>query len=94
MITHETRREAHEAIKPKKESRKSLILGALSNMMQASANDIARALNHAGYIPYPDRNFVQPRLNELEKTGMVEVVGKKKDPFTGRTVAVYERRYR
>lgn len=91
MITEETRREAHEKIKPKKPVRKKIILDALDWYGENTASGLAHLLCNLGYIPHPVRNYVHPRLNELEKAGLVKVCGKKKDPSTGRTVAVYRR---
>ena len=88
-ITHETRREAHEKIKPKKPGRKQLILKTLESMGEGTAVGVARRLCHQGYIAYPDRNYVHPRLTELSDAGIVETFRKEKDIRTGRMVAVY-----
>ena len=37
-----------------------------------------------------ERNNAQPRLNELVKKNLVEVVGKKHDEVTNRNVALYK----
>lgn len=38
-----------------------------------------------------ERNFSAPRLTELAQKGVVDVIGKKRCEYTGKTVGVYER---
>lgn len=40
---------------------------------------------------YDERALISPRLSEMVQAGKVEVIGKKKDYKTGRTVSVYRR---
>lgn len=89
-ITHETRREAHENIKPLKPNRHQLCLMALEKLGKATAKEVARWLYKQKIIPYPERNFAHPRLNELVQMGKVEVIDKKLDRETRKHVAVYQ----
>jgi hypothetical protein len=88
-ITHETRRESHEQVKPKKADRKALIRGVLQDGAK-TAHEITQALLYMRIIPYYDRNFVSPRLTELKEMGEVEVIGKKYEGRTDRKVAVWQ----
>jgi DNA-binding HxlR family transcriptional regulator len=54
-----------------------------------TANELAKKMANSGAIPYFDRNFVHPRLNELVEKGLVEVKGKRKCTVTGKTCAEY-----
>ena len=66
-----------------KKTRQLDILGVLTEPM--TAREIA------GRLGFTDLNTVKPRLTELRDAGIVEVVGKKKDPITGRKASVYRR---
>lgn len=89
MTTTATRYKAFIDIKPKKEIRYTQILERLERPM--TAKELAIQLFVDGLIPTTERNFTAPRLTELEKMGIVEVIGKKRCQFTGKTVAIYER---
>lgn len=54
-----------------------------------TAHEIADNLHKKNYITYPHRQMVAPRLTELERMERVEVVGKKFDEETKKTVSVY-----
>ena len=85
--TLETRRESHESID--KQKRYSEILECIgSNKM--TAKEAAVEMFHRGYTTSSERNFTAPRLTEMCQKGLVEVVGKKKCQYTGKTVAIYE----
>jgi hypothetical protein len=88
MITHATRRESYEQVKPKINARQQLILDILGNR-NMTADEITSDMLASGYINYYDRNFVSPRLHELEKLGAIEQVGKRHCKRTGRTVTVF-----
>lgn len=70
------RREAYNEIKPKRESRKDMILEVLKNGDPGgmTAEEIAQQLLHDGKISHIDPNFTRPRLTELKEDGVVEVV--------------------
>lgn len=88
-ITAITRQMSFEDIQLKKKIRYEQILSRMDK--PKTAKEIAVELFELGYIPSTERNYVQPRLTELCKKGIVKVVGKKKCDYTGKTVAVYER---
>jgi hypothetical protein len=90
MITSETRRESYELIKPICQTRQKMVLDRLSRGGASTANELALDLYSLGMTPHFNRNFVQPRLNELVHKGKVEVVGKRYDRITGRTCAIYK----
>lgn len=90
MITHATRRESYEAVKPKINPRQQLILDILGNR-NMTADEITSDILASGYINYYDRNFVSPRLTELERMGVIEQVGTRKCNRTNRSVTVYKK---
>jgi hypothetical protein len=55
-----------------------------------TALEIAVTMYKLGYIPYPARAIVQPRVTELVEAGVIEAIGKKYDEETERNVAVYK----
>ena len=75
-ITNETRRESYIDIQPKRPIRYELILDRMDK--PKTAKEIAVDLYMAGIIPSEERNYVAPRLTELEKRGIVKTIGKKK----------------
>ena len=82
-----TRSESNEKVDRKK--RYKQIFECL-NGNQMTAKEVAIEMYKKGYIPTTERNFAAPRLTELCQLGLVDVVGKKKCRYTGKTVAVYE----
>lgn len=82
-----TRSESNEKVDRKK--RYKQILECLEDK-QMTAKEVAVAMYTKGYIPTTERNFAAPRLTELCQLGLVDVIGKKKCRYTGKTVAVYE----
>lgn len=91
-ITIKNRREAYNEIKPKRKTRKEMILKILTdgNHSGMTAEDIAQQLLQNGAITYIDSNFVRPRLTELKDDGKVEVVGKRRSSITARNVSVWK----
>jgi predicted ArsR family transcriptional regulator len=90
-ITSITRRESHEYIKPKKQTRQDMILELLTQVRQPiTANEISKKLLELKLTPYFSRNFSQPRLNELSKDNRARTVNKRKCTITGRTCVTYE----
>lgn len=90
-MTIDTRRAAHEEIKPKKQERCDLILEVLG-VQQMTAEDIVDELIRLGHIKYYDRNFVAPRLTELRDAGIVETVGKRKSRRSKKQIAIWQRK--
>lgn len=88
-ISNETRREALDAITPEAGQRRRLILKTLEARGPMTASEIANVLAQKGIVARYDRNFVAPRLTELQHQGLVEVIGKRKCIFTGRPVGIY-----
>ena len=88
MITSQTRQLSFEDIKPKRKMRYEQILDRLMSG-EKTAKEIAVELFDLRLIPSTERNYTAPRLTELEKMGIVEVIGKKKCNYTGKMVAVY-----
>ncbi len=89
-ITHETRREAHEAIKPQKAMRRAQVLEVMGDGSY-TVDEVIDLMMERGYLRYPDRNSVAPRLTELMQLGKVTVSGKRKSGKTGKNVSVYRR---
>ena len=88
-ITLQTRQMSFNDIQLKTKVRYEQILACMDS--PKTAKEIAVELYELGIIPSTERNYVSPRLTELEKRGIVRTVGKKKCQYTGKTVAVYER---
>ena len=88
VVTLETRADAEESVD--KAKRYQQILSILGDK-EMTAKEIAVEMNRRGYAPTAERNFSQPRLNELMNKRIVEPIGKKKCKYTGRTVAVYKK---
>lgn len=89
MITLATRQMSFEDIKPKRKIRYEQILDRLITSPM-TAKEIAVEMFELEQIPSTERNYTAPRLTELEKMGLVEVIDKKKCEYTGKTVAVYQ----
>lgn len=83
-VTVETRREAHEFVKPLKHTRQNDIVNAMGTE-ELTAREIALKMGFG-----EDMNKVRPRLTELEKTGKIKAVAKRYCPVTQRTVAVFK----
>ena len=95
MITQETRKESYIAIQKKLGTRHEQVLtvmrrSSICKKSGSTANEIAWMLERHGYTKYFNRNFSQPRLNELVQAGLVAVVDKRVCAITGITCAVYK----
>lgn len=91
MTTLETRAEAYETV-DKKKRYKEIIEILTDNKEPMSAKEISVEMYRRGYTPTSERNFASPRITELLKNGTLDVIGKKKCKFTGKTVSVYRLR--
>lgn len=89
--TRETRRASYEAILPKGAARRQLILETLGSR-RMTASEITEELLKSGKIKYFNRNFVAPRLTELKKSGVIEVVGRRRATRSDATEAVWARK--
>jgi len=87
FTTLNTRRESNEKIDRAK--RYHEIINILKGK-KMTAKEVAVAMFNDGLIPTTERNFTAPRLTELCQNGQVDVIGKKRCQYTGKTVAVYE----
>lgn len=82
-ITTETRREAHEAIKPCKGARHQKILEAIVEHGPMTVDELMVVLG------YPDPNQVRPRLTELTQAGALQTIEKRPSRRSGKMVAVW-----
>ena len=89
-ITYQTRNNSYEAIQGQMTTRQEQCVSYLRTNGESTANELADKMFRDGLTENFQRNYAHPRLNELVSYGLVEVVGKKKDRFSGRTVAVYK----
>lgn len=91
-ITIINRRKSYDEIKPKRNSRKAMILEVLKNgdPEGMTSEEIAQQLLQDGKIAYIDPNFTRPRLTELKEDGKIEVVGKRRSQITNRNTAVWK----
>lgn len=91
MITSETRRQSYEEILTTLGKRQNQVLTELSKFPKGqTAGELAVHMWDLNYFDLPERNNVHPRLNEMIKLDIVEVVGKRKCSVTGKTCAVYK----
>lgn len=86
--TLETRLESEASVD--KNLRYAQILDTLGTR-EMTAKEIANEMWIKSMIPTNERNFVSPRLTELLYQGVLEIVGKKKCDWTGKTVTVFRR---
>ena len=87
MITLETRHDANEKVDRQK--RYSQIIECLTENGELTAKECAVIMMAKRYIPTSERGYTAPRMTELTHDGVLEVVGKTVDAYTGRKVAVY-----
>lgn len=74
-----------------KNKRYRQILEILENN-EMTAKEISVEMYKRGYTNTDERNTSAPRLTELLRNGLVEVINKKKCRWTGKTVSVFKRR--
>ena len=85
-ITRQTRRESNQKLD--KKAIHKLVLDQLT-YGGMTAREIGVILYRHGLVREPTRQQVHPRLTELMQDGKIEVVGKRRDSLTKRSVAVY-----
>lgn len=88
--TAQTRQLSLNDIQDKTKTRYIQILNRLDE--PKTAKELAVELYDLGITNTTERNTCAPRLTELEKMDLVEVIGKKKCEWTGKMVAVYRRK--
>lgn len=73
------RREAYQRVKPKRSTRKAMILNVLTSGDPGgmTADEIGDQLVAEGIITTNSPNFTRPRLTELKAEGLIEVVGRR-----------------
>ena len=86
-VTLETRADAHDSVD--KQKRYSQIIECLTENGELTAKECAVIMMAKRYIPTSERGYTAPRMTELTQDGVLEVVGKTIDSYTGRKVAVY-----
>lgn len=90
--TLECRNDSHEATD--KQRRRKEILFIMRDIDGSSrimtAMEIADELLSHGFVNRLDRNNAAPRLTEMCQDGTIDVIGKKKDKWTGRMVTCYK----
>lgn len=82
-ITAETRRTAHEDIKPEKRFRHQQIMEALTEHGPMTGDELMDCLG------YHDPNRIRPRLTELTQAGSLCAIGKRRSRRSGKMVAVW-----
>lgn len=88
MTTLECRSESHEKVDKAKRRREILFIMKGNKIM--TAMEVANELLNHGFVNRLDRNNAAPRLTEMCQDGTVDVVGKKKDEWTGKMVTCYQ----
>ena len=88
MTTLECRSESHEKVDKAKRRREILFIMKGNRIM--TAMEVANELLNHGFVNRLDRNNAAPRLTEMCQDGTVDIVGKKKDEWTGKTVTCYQ----
>lgn len=86
--TLECRSESHEKVDKAKRRREILFIMKGNRIM--TAMEVANELLNHGFVNRLDRNNAAPRLTEMCQDGTVDVVGKKKDEWTGKMVTCYQ----
>lgn len=84
----ETRKESYDKVDKRK--RYMQIKSILKEYGSLTAKQIAILMNKKGFTNNDDRNNSAPRLTELCIAGEVEIIGKTKCEYTGKTVSVYQ----
>lgn len=86
--TLETRSESYESVDKNKRYKQILEI-MIDNKEPMTAKEISVEMYKRGFTPTSERNFSSPRITELLRNGTLDVIGKKRCKFTGKTVSVY-----
>lgn len=89
-ITKETRNEGYQESLVFRQDRAKVILEVLG-VRELTVDEIVDELIERGVIPHYNRNYVAPRLTELEEMGIVETVGKRQARYSNKQIAIYRR---
>ena len=79
--------EAYESVD--KQKRYKQIIEILTEGKEMTAKEIAVEMYKRGYTPTSERNFASPRITELLRTGTLDVIGRKKCEYSGKSVSVF-----
>lgn len=79
--------EAYESVD--KQKRYKQIIEILTEGKEMTAKEIAVEMYKRGYTPTSERNFASPRITELLRTGILDVIGRKKCEYSGKSVSVF-----
>ena len=86
--TWDTRHESNESVdRARRELQIARIMRDAGRPL--SAKEIAVLMRERGYASTDERNLAAPRLTEMERRGIVEVVGSVKCSYSGKKVSVY-----
>ena len=86
----ETSKESFKEVKKNLGERYKVCLRGLSELGEATANELAMHLTNSNVLPFFNRNFVHPRLTEMVDKKLIVEVGKKIDPISGRKCMIYK----
>lgn len=89
FTTLETRHDANISV-DKQQRYKQILEIMIDNKEPMTAKEISVEMHKRGFTPTSERNFSSPRITEMLRDGILDVIGKKKCKFTGKTVSVYE----
>ena len=88
-ITEENRRDSYNIVRKTLTKRQEIVLQILRDWGDLTAQEVATVLLLDEITPTDERNFAAPRLTELAKAGLIEMVGKKICDKTGRKVTIW-----
>lgn len=90
--TLECRSDSHEKLDKARRRREILFImkDVSGNNRIMTAMEVASELHIHGFVSRLDRNNAAPRLTEMCQDGTIDVVGKKKDQWTGKMVTCYQ----
>lgn len=91
-VIAETKVETYQRTHVDRMVRRQQVLHILEDKGPLTAKQVAVEMHHRGYTDNDDRNNASPRLTELMELGLVEPAGKTLCMYTGKTVAVFQRR--
>lgn len=86
----ETSIESYREVSKTMGDRYKVCLRGLSELGEATANELAMHLANSNVLPFFNRNFVHPRLTEMVNKQLIVEVGKKIDPISGRKCMIYK----
>lgn len=90
-LPEEMRRNAYKKVKPKITARAAHVLSVLGDNA-LTVSEIVNRMYRAKEIPNKNRNYVAPRITELDKAGIIEAVGKRKSRLSNRPETVYQKK--